>query len=205
MILFSHFQALNQIEIHQNGAIRLAPNLLRLFGSVPKSKIVTMSAFILHGTLYGRFSRLCQETSEMSGMPSGTSYSVRRNTRITNQLYITKILGTTCRNYRLDLKWRICLHFIQLFVYTFPGELPDPNADAIMARCAVCSEKAYVNPCAHCDKKCCDDCREAHCDILKREISRVNNQVKRGWHRLEDCIGQVDIIALLITKNFVKI
>ena len=119
MILFSHFQALNQIEIHQNGAIRLAPNLLRLFGSVPKSKIVTMSAFILHGTLYGRFSRLCQETSEMSGMPSGTSYSVRRNTRITNQLYITKILGTTCRNYRLDLNWRfffsfysaVCLHF----------------------------------------------------------------------------------------------
>jgi len=83
-------------------------------------------------------------------------------------------------------------HLIQLFVYIFPGELPDPNADAIMARCGVCSEKAYVNPCAHCDKKVCDDCREAHCDILKREISRVNNQVKRGWHRLEDCIGQVD-------------
>jgi len=72
------------------------------------------------------------------------------------------------------------------------GELPDPNADAIMARCSVCSEKAYVNLCSHCDKKCCDDCREAHCDILKREISRVNNQVKRGWHRLEDCVQQVD-------------
>ena len=35
------------------------------------------------------------------------------------------------------------------------GELPDPNADAIMSRCNVCSEKAYVNPCAHCDKKVC--------------------------------------------------
>lgn len=57
------------------------------------------------------------------------------------------------------------------------GELPDPNADAIMSRCNVCSEKAYVNPCAHCDKKVCDDCKEAHCDILKREIVRVNNQV----------------------------
>ena len=65
-----------------------------------------------------------------------------------------------------------------------------------MARCSVCSEKAYVNPCAHCDKKCCDDCREAHCDILKREISRVNNQVKRGWHRLEDCVQQVSSIYL---------
>ncbi len=33
------------------------------------------------------------------------------------------------------------------------GELPDPNADAIMSRCNVCSEKAYIHPCAHCDKK----------------------------------------------------
>jgi tripartite motif-containing protein 71 len=72
------------------------------------------------------------------------------------------------------------------------GELPDPNADAIMSRCNVCSEKAYVNPCAHCDKKVCDDCKEAHCDILKREISRLNNQVKRGYHRIEECVQQVD-------------
>jgi len=72
------------------------------------------------------------------------------------------------------------------------GELPDPNADAIMSRCNVCSEKAYVNPCAHCDKKCCDTCRDAHCDILKREISRVNNQIKRGMHRIEDALEQVE-------------
>lgn len=72
------------------------------------------------------------------------------------------------------------------------GELPDPNADAIMSRCNVCSEKAYVNPCAHCDKKVCDDCKEAHCDILKREIARLNNQVKRGFHRIEECVQQVD-------------
>jgi len=72
------------------------------------------------------------------------------------------------------------------------GELPDPNADQIMSRCNVCSEKAYVNNCAHCDKKCCDTCRDAHCDILKREISRVNNQIKRGVHRIEDALGQVE-------------
>ena len=71
------------------------------------------------------------------------------------------------------------------------GELPDPNADAIMSRCNVCSEKAYVNPCAHCDKKVCDTCKAAHCDILKREIVRINGQIKRGWHRLEDCLQQV--------------
>merc|ERR1712180_204524 len=72
------------------------------------------------------------------------------------------------------------------------GELPDPNADSIMSRCAVCSEKAYVNPCAHCDKKCCDTCRDAHCDILKREISRINNQIKRGVHKVEDALSQVE-------------
>ena len=72
-----------------------------------------------------------------------------------------------------------------------------------MSRCNVCSEKAYVNLCAHCDKKCCDDCREAHCDILKREISRVNNQVKRGWHRLEDCVQQVrNILPLDSISSF---
>jgi len=81
------------------------------------------------------------------------------------------------------------------------GELPDPNADAIMSRCNVCSEKAYVNYCAHCDKKICDDCKEAHCDILKREISRVNNQIRRGWHRLEDCIQQIDRNNTQLSSN----
>jgi len=72
------------------------------------------------------------------------------------------------------------------------GELPDMNADAIMSRCAVCSEKAYVNPCAHCDKKVCDTCKDAHNDILKREISRVNNQIKRGMNRIDDALAQVE-------------
>merc|ERR1712025_439115 len=72
------------------------------------------------------------------------------------------------------------------------GELPDPNADAIMSRCAACSEKAYVNLCAHCDNKVCDTCKDAHCDIMKREISRINNQVKRGLHRIEEAMLEVE-------------
>jgi tripartite motif-containing protein 71 len=76
------------------------------------------------------------------------------------------------------------------------GELPDPNADAIMSRCNVCSEKAYVNPCAHCDKKICDTCKDAHCDILKREISRINNQIKRGIHRIEDSLSQEQALMI---------
>ena len=45
------------------------------------------------------------------------------------------------------------------------GELPDPNADAIMSRCNVCSEKAYVHPCAHCDKKV-GVMSELHCKYM---------------------------------------
>ncbi|TRY79491.1 hypothetical protein TCAL_16027 [Tigriopus californicus] len=81
------------------------------------------------------------------------------------------------------------------------GELPDLNADAVMSRCNVCSEKAYVSNCAHCDKKVCDECKNAHCDVLKREICRINNQIKRGWHRLEDCLEQVERNQTLLTQN----
>lgn len=47
-----------------------------------------------------------------------------------------------------------------------------------MERCNVCSEKAYLSACAHCDKKICEDCKSAHMDILRREITRINSQVK---------------------------
>jgi len=81
------------------------------------------------------------------------------------------------------------------------GELPDPNADQVMSRCGVCSEKAYVNPCGHCDKKVCDTCKEAHCDIMKREISRINNQVKRGLHRIEEALSEVERNQTLLKSN----
>lgn len=46
-----------------------------------------------------------------------------------------------------------------------------------MERCGVCSEKAYLSHCAHCEKKICEDCKSAHMDILRREITRFNSQV----------------------------
>lgn len=47
-----------------------------------------------------------------------------------------------------------------------------------MERCNVCSEKAYLAGCAHCEKKICEDCKSAHMDILRREIIRINSQVR---------------------------
>ncbi|KAJ8731619.1 hypothetical protein PYW07_004783 [Mythimna separata] len=72
------------------------------------------------------------------------------------------------------------------------GELPDPTAGQVMERCNVCSEKAYCAPCAHCDKKVCEDCKSAHMEVLRREIARINNQIRRGLNRLQDILGLVE-------------
>ncbi|XP_072948965.1 uncharacterized protein tn [Epargyreus clarus] len=72
------------------------------------------------------------------------------------------------------------------------GELPDPTAGQVMERCNVCSEKAYCGPCAHCDKKVCEDCKSAHMEVLRREISRINNQIRRGINRLQDILSVVE-------------
>lgn len=61
-----------------------------------------------------------------------------------------------------------------------------------MERCNVCSEKSYCNLCQHCEKKICDDCKSAHMDILRREINRINNQIRRGVHRLQDILSVVE-------------
>lgn len=72
------------------------------------------------------------------------------------------------------------------------GELPDPTAGQVMERCNVCSEKAYCAPCAHCDKKVCEDCKSAHMEVLRREIARINNQIRRGVNRLQDILAIVE-------------
>jgi tripartite motif-containing protein 71 len=67
--------------------------------------------------------------------------------------------------------------FLELHI-EITGELPDPTSGQVMERCNVCSEKSYCSVCVHCEKKICADCKGAHMDILRREIARINNQVK---------------------------
>jgi len=71
------------------------------------------------------------------------------------------------------------------------GETPDPHTGQFMERCGVCNEKNYLSVCAHCEKKICEGCKNAHSDVVKREIGRINNQVKRASHRLNDQLNNV--------------
>lgn len=70
-----------------------------------------------------------------------------------------------------------------------------------MERCNVCSEKSYCQECRHCDKKICEDCKSAHMDILRREINRINNQIRRGLHRLQDILAVVEKNTTSLTTN----
>lgn len=69
--------------------------------------------------------------------------------------------------------------FLELHI-EITGELPDPTSGQTMKRCGVCSEKAYCTLCLHCDKEICPECKGAHKDILRREITRITNQVLLG-------------------------
>ncbi|CAG9760458.1 unnamed protein product [Ceutorhynchus assimilis] len=94
--------------------------------------------------------------------------------------------------------------FLELHI-EITGELPDPTSGQVMERCNVCSEKAYCSFCYHCDKKICEECKGAHMEILKREISRINNQVRRGIHRLQDSLSLVEKNTQNIQTNCLSV
>ncbi|KAM7345357.1 tripartite motif containing protein thin isoform 3-T4 [Cochliomyia hominivorax] len=93
--------------------------------------------------------------------------------------------------------------FLELHI-EITGELPDPTSGQIMERCGVCSEKAYLQPCAHCEKKICDDCKSAHMDILRREITRFNSQIRRSLHRLQDSLALIEKNMVCLQTNCVS-
>nr|CAD7601903.1 unnamed protein product [Timema genevievae] len=90
--------------------------------------------------------------------------------------------------------------FLELHI-EITGELPDPTSGQIMERCNVCSEKSYCSLCVHCEKKICEECKGAHMDILRREIARINNQVRRAIHRLQDALTLVEKNATCLQIN----
>lgn len=74
-----------------------------------------------------------------------------------------------------------------------------------MERCNVCSEKSYLSPCAHCEKKICEDCKSAHMDILRREITRINSQIRRGVNRLQDSLAIIEKNTLGLQSNCLSV
>ncbi|KPU77204.1 uncharacterized protein Dana_GF11130, isoform B [Drosophila ananassae] len=94
--------------------------------------------------------------------------------------------------------------FLELHI-EITGELPDPTSGQIMERCGVCSEKAYLSHCAHCEKKICEDCKSAHMDILRREITRFNSQIRRSLHRLQDSLAIIEKNTLSLQTNAISV
>ncbi|CZR14501.1 RING-type domain-containing protein [Caenorhabditis elegans] len=70
-----------------------------------------------------------------------------------------------------------------------------------LERCKICDEKADCEPCAHCDRKACKECRQTHMDMLKRDMSRLLNQVKRLANRITEASDNLSKGVDMMTMN----
>ncbi|KAK6102602.1 NHL repeat family protein [Brugia pahangi] len=70
-----------------------------------------------------------------------------------------------------------------------------------LERCKICEEKAILDICAHCEKRACSDCRATHLEMLKRDLTRVLNQVKRLSNRITEASDGLSKGAELLTLN----
>lgn len=80
------------------------------------------------------------------------------------------------------------MRFLELY-QRLTGEEVEP-LPSMLERCAICSEKAEVTQCAHCDKKVCEECKNAHIQIMQRELQRLNAQIRRALARFNEELGQ---------------
>ncbi|KAI6202580.1 RING-type domain-containing protein [Aphelenchoides besseyi] len=55
-----------------------------------------------------------------------------------------------------------------------------------MERCKICDEKAELDICHHCERKACRECRSAHIEMLKRDLGRLLNQIRRLSNRVKE-------------------
>lgn len=81
------------------------------------------------------------------------------------------------------------MRFLELY-QRLTGEEVEP-LPSMLERCTVCSEKAEVTLCAHCDKKVCEECKNAHIQIMQRELQRLNSQIRRALSRFNEELGQL--------------
>ncbi|KHN78189.1 RING finger protein nhl-1 [Toxocara canis] len=70
-----------------------------------------------------------------------------------------------------------------------------------LERCKICDEKANLEVCAHCERRACADCRSTHMEMLKRDLNRMLNQVKRLSSRITEASDGLSKGAELLTLN----
>ncbi|VDM65892.1 unnamed protein product, partial [Strongylus vulgaris] len=70
-----------------------------------------------------------------------------------------------------------------------------------LERCKICDEKAECEICAHCERKACKDCRQTHMDMLKRDLARLLNQVRRLSNRIIEASDGLSKGLELLTLN----
>ncbi|EPB71388.1 NHL repeat protein [Ancylostoma ceylanicum] len=70
-----------------------------------------------------------------------------------------------------------------------------------LERCKICDEKADCEVCAHCDRKACKECRQTHMDMLKRDLARLLNQVRRLSNRIIEASDGLSKGLELLTLN----
>lgn len=77
------------------------------------------------------------------------------------------------------------IRFLELHA-RITGEEPEP-VPTFLEKCSICGEKVEgVQRCSHCEKKVCPECKEAHIDLLRREIGRLNGQTKRSLSKMQE-------------------
>uniref|UniRef100_A0A914CKS9 RING-type domain-containing protein n=1 Tax=Acrobeloides nanus TaxID=290746 RepID=A0A914CKS9_9BILA len=61
-----------------------------------------------------------------------------------------------------------------------------------LERCRICDEKAELELCPHCERRACVECRSNHMEMVKRDIGRLLNQVRRLNNRIKDAAASVN-------------
>ncbi|KJH43472.1 zinc finger, C3HC4 type [Dictyocaulus viviparus] len=70
-----------------------------------------------------------------------------------------------------------------------------------LERCKICEEKAECDICAHCERKACKECRQTHMEMLKRDLARLLNQVRRLSNRIIEASDGLSKGLELLTLN----
>lgn len=81
----------------------------------------------------------------------------------------------------------------------------EPDLPASMQRCNTCKEKGQLEMCAHCNRKICKDCKNAHIRILRKEISLINSQVREGLKDLCTTLHTTEENADKLQKNYMQV